>query len=273
MSSRAIGIFDSGLGGLTVFKEIRSLLPAENIIYLGDTAHLPFGNKSNSTVIKYSQDNVLFLIKKRVKLIVVACNTASAVALNYLKRAFSLPIVGVIKPAVEKALSLTRTKRIAVIGTETTIRSRRYEKLINRLNKNIKVFSLACPLFVPLVEEGLIRGKITSQVVEWYLRVLKNRRIDVFILGCTHYPLLKPEIEKYFLNNSKENFKFHLIDSAKEVAASVKDVLSKNNLLSKKKKLAGEQFYLTDKTENFLKLARIFLRRKISPPKLIAANV
>ncbi|MCX7661082.1 MAG: glutamate racemase, partial [Candidatus Omnitrophica bacterium] len=191
-----LGIFDSGVGGLTVVKEIKRILPYEDIVYFGDTAHLPYGAKSKETVIRLSIENILFLLKADVKLICVACNTASSVALPFIKEHFKIPLIGVIEPAVRLAINLTKNNRIGVIGTKATIQSRTYEKVIKELNPNIEVFSYACPLFVPFVEEGYIDGWILEKIARTYLAPLKRNRVDTLILGCTHYPLLKPLISR-----------------------------------------------------------------------------
>ena len=264
MKNRPIGIFDSGVGGLTVLREIEKLLPFENIVYLGDTARVPYGNKSKPTIIKFSRENADFLKRKRVKMIVVACNTSSALALESLKKSFNIPVLGVIEAGVEKAVALTRKKRIAVIGTKSTIQSNSYQKLIAKRNKNIKVYSKSCPLFVPLVEEGILNGKIVKEAMKMYLKGLKNKGIDVIILGCTHYPLLKHQIFSYLRG-------VVVIDSAKEVASYVKSTLESKNLLSEKRRKSKVEFYLSDEPKKFVELAKLFLKRKISNPRI--ANV
>lgn len=264
MKNRPIGIFDSGVGGLTVLREIEKLLPFENIVYLGDTARVPYGNKSKPTIIKFSRENADFLKRKRVKMIVVACNTSSALALESLKKSSNIPVLGVIEAGVEKAVALTRKKRIAVIGTKSTIQSNSYQKLIAKRNKNIKVYSKSCPLFVPLVEEGILNGKIVKEAMKMYLKGLKNKGIDVIILGCTHYPLLKHQIFSYLRG-------VVVIDSAKEVASYVKSTLESKNLLSEKRRKSKVEFYLSDEPKKFVELAKLFLKRKISNPRI--ANV
>jgi len=186
LSKKAIGIFDSGIGGLTVFREMERLLPHEELIYFGDTARVPYGNKSKATIIRFSTQNVLFLLEKDVKMVIVACNTSSSLALGYLKRVFSIPLIGVIEAGVRRALELSHNRKIGVIGTRSTINSGSYEKEILSRDKKARVYSLACPLFVPLVEEGLLGGKIVDEVVRMYLGRLKKQEIDATILGCTH---------------------------------------------------------------------------------------
>lgn len=260
MSSRPIGIFDSGVGGLTVLKEVEKLLPQENIIYLGDTARVPYGSKSKSTIIKFSTENILFLLRKRVKLVIIACNTASSLALDYLQNIFSIPIIGVINSGVEKALAVTEKERISVIGTKSTIESQRYDKEIHQRNPKIKVFSKACPLFVPLVEQGMFSGKIVDDVISLYLKDIRKSNVDTLILGCTHYPMLKESISKYLKDT-------YIVDSAYTVANYAKKILSENNLLSRRSKPGRKQFFATDDTKGFMQLAGIFLKRKIGLPR------
>jgi len=264
MENRPIGIFDSGIGGLTVVREVEKLLPFEDIIYFGDTARVPYGNKSKSTIIKFSRESAGFLKKKRVKMIVVACNTSSALALENLKKSFKIPVVGVIEAGVKKAVAVTSKKRIAVIGTKSTIKSNSYQKLIGKKNKSIKVYSKSCPLFVPLVEEGILNGRIVKEAMRMYLKGLKDKGIDVIMLGCTHYPLLKHQISSYLKG-------VVVIDSAKEVAGYAKSILKSKNLLSQKRRKSRVEFYLSDEPRGFVKVAKLFLKRKISNPRI--ANV
>ncbi|MFA6281686.1 MAG: glutamate racemase [Candidatus Omnitrophota bacterium] len=262
MKEKAIGIFDSGVGGLTVLKEMERILPNEDIIYFGDTARVPYGNKSKSTIIKFSTENILFLLKKNVKIVVVACNTASSLALDYLKDIFSVPIIGVIEAGAAKALELSESKKIAVIGTRSTIASGSYERAMKKIDKRVKVYSKACPLFVPLVEEGVLSGKTVSGVIEMYLKNFKNMDTDVIILGCTHYPLLKFQIERYLKGTC-------VVDSAREVALHTKKVLSQKDFLRCRKIIGRRDFYVTDEPTGFMKSAKLFLKRDISKPKVI----
>jgi len=201
MLENPIGIFDSGVGGLTVLKEISKLISTENIVYLGDTARVPYGIRSAETVVKYSIECADFLFKKQIKMLVVACNTSSSVSLHVLRERFPIPVIGVIEPGVRAALKVTKNGKIGIIGTEATVQSESYAKKIKSLNPNIEVISIACPLFVPLVEDGILEGTIAELVVERYLKDMKNSGIDTLILGCTHYPLLK---KKLFRNIWKE---------------------------------------------------------------------
>jgi len=253
---KSIGVFDSGAGGLTVVRELIRQLPSENIVYFGDTARVPYGIKSKETVIRFSIENILFLLGHDVKLICVACNTVSSVALPVIKTHFRVPIVGVISPGVREAVYATRNKRIGVIGTKGTIRSRAYEIEIKKLDPDVKVITQACPLFVPLVEEGWLAGNVVSDVVRSYLKPLKVARVDTLILGCTHYPLLK-SIIKDVLGKSVT-----LIDSAKQVAIEVKETLAQEGMLNKGGR--GRQlFYVSDNPEWFAGQAERFLGQKI----------
>ncbi|MFA7677707.1 MAG: glutamate racemase [Candidatus Omnitrophota bacterium] len=261
MDKRPIGIFDSGVGGLTVLREIRNVLPGEDVVYFGDTARVPYGNKSKSTVIAFSRQSALFLLKKRVKIIIVACNTSSALALSDLKKNINIPVVGVIKSGVIRALKDPGNKKIAVIGTRSTIKSGSYEKAIKKINSKIKVYSQSCPLFVPLVEEGVLSGKISDEVTRMYLEGIKNKNVDALILGCTHYPLFKKSISNYLKN-------VNVIDSAKEVALYVSELLKRENLLNS---MGGKKvdFYVSDEPVGFSKLAKLFLKKDIPKPKVV----
>ncbi len=260
-SDYPIGIFDSGVGGLTVFKEMERVLPQENIVYFGDTARVPYGGKSKSTIIRFSTENILFLLKKRVKIVVVACNTSSSLALSYLKKVFAIPIIGVIKAGVDKAVAVSSAARIGVIGTRATIVSGSYQREILKIKREAKVYARPCPLFVPLVEEGIVRGEVVRGIVREYLKPLKGR-IDTLILGCTHYPLLKGEIARYLKG-------VYLVDSARQVALRTKEILENNNLLNNTKKGTRHQFYVTDEPSQFQRMARIFLKHSIDKPSLV----
>ena len=256
MRNKAIGIFDSGVGGLTVFREIKRLLPEEEIIYLGDTARVPYGIRSKETVTRYSIENTEFLLSKGIKLLVVACNTASSLSLEEIKKRTSIPVIGVIEPGALAALRRTKNKRIGIIGTEATVKSRAYPEAIKRLDSTVEVFSKACPLFVPLVEEGWLSGEIATLVAETYLRELKDKDIDTLILGCTHYPLLKDVIAGVMGDHVS------LVDSATETARVVKDTLERLELRNNSDK-TFYKFYVTDSPERFLTVGEIFLGEKI----------
>lgn len=249
---KSIGVFDSGVGGLTVVKELIRQLPGEDIIYFGDTARVPYGTKSKETVIRFSIENILFLLKQEVKLICVACNTVSSVALPVIKQYFKVPIVGVITPGVREAVYATKNKRIGVIGTSSTVKSRTYENEIKQLDHKVSVMAKACPLFVPFVEEGWFSGKVVAQVAKTYLKPLRDAGVDTVILGCTHYPLLKAVIKEAL---GKDVI---LIDSAQQVAIEVKEILSAEGLLSKARR-GRHRFYVSDNPEGFSALAKRFL--------------
>jgi len=254
---KAVGVFDSGVGGLTVVKELIKYLPYEDIIYFGDTARVPYGIKSKETVIRFSIENMLFLLKKEVKLICVACNTVSSLALPVIQSYFNVPIVGVLTPGVREAVYATQNKHIGVIGTKSTIKSRAYEYQIKQLDPKISVTSIACPLFVPFAEEGYLGGGVVLDVARNYLKPLKDAKVDTVILGCTHYPLLKPAIKKVL------GGKIRLIDSAKQVAIEVKKILSFQKLLNKTRR-GKQRFYVSDNPEGFSFLARTFLGKHIA---------
>ncbi len=257
-NNRPIGVFDSGLGGLTAVRQLIKILPNEDIVYLGDTARVPYGNKSKKAIIKFSTQNTLYLLKFKVKLIVLACNTSSSFALNRLKYNFKIPILGVITPGVKAALEVTRNKRIGIIGTNVTIDSNAYQNKIINADPSIKIFAKSCPLFVPIIEEGWLSGKITSSVIRKYLMPLKNAKIDTLILGCTHYPLLKPAIRNIMGPGVK------LIDSAKELAISVKQLMDKEGIACKRKTKGKARFYLSDKPYRFKSTGEKFLGQEMS---------
>ncbi len=264
MKNRPIGIFDSGVGGLTVLREVRRLLPYEDIVYFGDTARVPYGNKSKATIVKFSTENIIFLLKKRVKIVIIACNTSSALALDYLKKAFNVPIVGVIASGVKKALAVSRNNSIAIIGTRSTINSKAYEKEIKRSRKKVRIYSQSCPLFVPLVEEGLLKGEIVNGAIGMYLEPMKQKKVDTLILGCTHYPLLKAAIADYLKG-------VNIVDSAQEVAAHTKELLEEKSWFKPKPQKGLIKFYVSDEPAGFRKLAKLFLKHRI--PKPIIVNV
>lgn len=252
---KPIGVFDSGVGGLTVAKELIRQLPGEDIVYFGDTARVPYGIKSRETVIRFSIENILFLLKHDVKLICVACNTVSSVALPEIKRHFKVPLVGVITPGAREAVYATQNKRIGVIATKGTIKSRTYEFEIKQLDPQVKVTAVACPLFVPFVEEGWLSGEVVLKVAKEYLKPLKGAGVDTVILGCTHYPLLRPVIKEVM------GKQVSLIDSAKQVAIEVKKILCQEGLLSKGRR-GRHGFYVSDNAEWFSDLAERFLGEK-----------
>ncbi len=252
MKTKAIGVFDSGIGGLTVVSEIIKELPTENIIYFGDTARVPYGNKSTETIKRFSQQVVEFLLSQGVKLIVVACNTVSAVAIDWLKKKYPLPIVGVHDASVKKAIESGAGKCIGVIGTRATIESKMYPIKIHKINPLIKVYSKSCPLFVPIIEEGKNK-KLLQIVIKNYLSPLKKRNIETLILGCTHYPLIKEEIQQFMGNNVK------IIESSKAVIGELKKLVKKEHLLTEGKKKVKYLFYFSDIPREFKSLWKKFL--------------
>ncbi len=257
MKNRPIGIFDSGLGGLTVVKAVQKELPKEKLIYFGDTARIPYGTKSPDTILHYARQIVRFLMKReKVKAVVVACNTSSAWALRDLRKEFSIPVLGVIEPGATAAVEMTRNGRIGVIGTEGTIYSKAYPEAIHRLMPKAKVISQACPLFVPLVEEGKLSGPVTESIVREYLRPLLKANIDTLLLGCTHYPLLKKVIAKTMSKKVK------IVDSADETARSLHRELETHGIgLSGH---GGGKYYVSDLSRKFKEHAQRFLGRNIS---------
>lgn len=262
-TNRPIGIFDSGIGGLTAVRQLIKFLPNEDIIYLGDTARVPYGNKSESTVKRFSIENALYLLKHNVKLIIVACNTSSSLAINELKKKFKIPIVGVIDPGVKNALAQTNNKRIGIIGTNATIDSGAYQRRILQADPSIKVFAVSCPLFVPLVEEGWLDKNITIDIIRKYLISLKKKNIDTLILGCTHYPLLKSSISKVMGPG------VYLVDSATQVALSVKYLMRERGISANRKKNGKTEFYLTDTPYMFEKTASKFLGQRLTHVKVV----
>ncbi len=252
----AIGVFDSGIGGLTVLHQIIETLPKENTVYLGDTARAPYGTKSVETVLRYSFENSQFLVDKGVKIVVVACNTSTAIALGRLKEKFPIPVVGVIEPGVRRALKSTKNKKVGVIGTEATIQSGAYTRALKEADSKIEVYSRACPLFVPLVEEGWTDNAVVEMTVKAYLGSLKQSGIDTLILGCTHYPLLKKAIRKFM------GATVRLVDSAEETAKEVELALKKG-ALGRKSGKGTHSFFVTDAPDRFIKVGRRFLGEKV----------
>ena len=264
-----IGIFDSGIGGLTVVRQIHRVLPHEDLVYLGDTARVPYGSKSPGTVVRFACEDTQFLVQHNVKAVVVACNTVSAWALPTLERKFPVPIFGVIIPGAQAALKKTRNRRIGVIGTTTTVRSQAYSRAILSRDDSARVFTRACPLLVPLVEEGWINNKITQAILRAYLSPVLRRRIDTLVLGCTHYPLLKNVIRGVVGNQVA------LVDSAESCAQFLSERLDGTKLLAGKRRRAGViQPFVTDEVERFDDVARLFLgvptdrARKVDLPAL-----
>ncbi|MBU1167668.1 glutamate racemase [Patescibacteria group bacterium] len=255
-----IGIFDSGVGGLTVAKEVQHTLPKYNIIYFGDTARVPYGNRSREIVQQYSLEDANFLLSKGSDVIVIACHTASAQAAKKLRETYpQILIFDVIKEALKRAAAETKNNRIGIIGTRGTISTQIHENLLKKLNPKVEIFTAACPLFVPLVEEGFSSAPETKRIIKKYLRPLKEAKIDTLVLACTHYPLLLKAIKKFFSG------KVHIIDPGKETALALKKEIEQNNDL--KKKLEGNnaesEFFASDITPNILEISKMILGKEV----------
>ncbi|MCF8335045.1 MAG: glutamate racemase [Bacteroidales bacterium] len=255
---QSIGIFDSGVGGLTVASAIKHVLPDERIIYFGDTAHLPYGDKSNETIINYSTQITDFLLEKNVKLVLIACNTASAVAYNKLVSHLnnSVFLLNVIDPVVNYIIGRFSGKKVGVIGTKATIKSGTYEHKIMEKDDRIEVSSLATPLFVPMIEEGFVYDDISNAIIRAYLSDKRLENIQSLILGCTHYPIIKNQIRRFF------DFNVEVVDSSNIVALHLKELLEKHNLLNNRK-YPEDVFYVSDYTEYFESIARMFFDESI----------
>ena len=261
-----IGVFDSGVGGLTVFREIMRQIPNEKIIYFGDTARVPYGSKSRETVTRYSEQIVRFLRTFQVKTIVVACNTASACALETLERNIDIPIIDVVKPGAKAAAETTRNGRIGVIATEATIGSQIYTEYIKKLNKDVTIYGKACPLFVPLVEEGLLQDPVTNEIARRYLTELIDINIDTLILGCTHYPLIRSTLGRIMGEGVT------LVNPAYETALELKEMLISLELLNDETPGLGSnqyRFYVSDKAEKFVRFANSIIKYGILSAKAV----
>jgi len=256
---KSIGIFDSGVGGLTVFKSIRDVLPHRNLLYFGDTARVPYGSKSKETIIKYSIQNANFLIQQNIDLLVVACNTSSAFALHALKKEFKIPIIGVIEPGVKKASQVTRNKRIGLIGTEGTIKSKVYEEKLKEYCPKCKIFAKPTPLLVPLVEENWLDHKVTNMVIKEYVESILAENIDTLIMGCTHYPVLKKTLSKIVEK------RINLVDSAESVAEVIKHKFYEQE--------TGEngfsKFFVSDNPQKFKEIGERILNFTIKNVELV----
>ena len=250
-----VGVFDSGVGGLTVAREIMRQLPNENLVYFGDTARVPYGSKSRDNIIRYSRQIIHFLKTKGVKAIVIACNTASALALDVVREESDIPIIGVVEPGARAALQITQTKKIGVTGTEATVQSAMYGKIIKGLDPTVSVIGKACPLFVPLVEEGFAKHKVTEEIIDYYLASMKESDIDSLILGCTHYPLLRSRIRAYLGD------KIQLVNPAYETAMDLKYILKESGMenAGKEGEHATYSFYVSDAADKFKQFANSIL--------------
>ncbi|MCX6355883.1 MAG: glutamate racemase [Candidatus Aureabacteria bacterium] len=255
-----IGVFDSGLGGLTVVRHLRRLLPGADIVYFGDTARLPYGSKSPETVIRFSRENCEFLLSHNVAMIIVACNTSSAIALDTLRREYKIQIHGVVAPGARRAADLTRNRMIGVIGTHATIRSRAYDREFAKMGGSIKVVSRACPLFVPLAEEGWLDRPATVEIAREYLLPLKEEGIDVLVLGCTHYPILTQTVRRVLGEG------ISLVDSGLSCAEAVRDQIGDGE-----RGVEGGRvrYFVTDMPERFKEIGRIFMGEEIAEVSVV----
>ncbi len=266
LQNAPIGVFDSGVGGLTVAREIMRQIPKEKIVYFGDTARVPYGSKSKDTVTKYSKQIVRFLRTQNVKAVVIACNTASAYALDEIEEEIDIPIIGVVRPGAKVAAEVTRNGRIGVIATEGTIESKIYSTYISQIDEKLHVIGKACPLFVPLVEEGLWVDPVTDEIAQRYLTELIDRDIDTLILGCTHYPLIRSTVGKIMGD------KVTLVNPAYETARELKELLETEDLLNQKEAGLGEnkyRFFVSDGAEKFKRFANSALKYGILSAKTI----
>ena len=246
-----VGVFDSGVGGLTVAREISRQLPKENIVYFGDTARVPYGSKSQNTIIRFSEQIIRFLKTKQVKAIVIACNTASALALDAVRDEFDIPIMGVVSPGARAAVEATKNRKVGVVGTDATVQSGMYTKVIREMAPDITVTEKACPLFVPLVEEGFKEHVVTQEIIEYYLESMKHTDIDAMILGCTHYPLIRSKIREYMGD------RIQIVNPAYETAMDLKKMLEERGMANDgtTEQHSRYSFYVSDAAEKFRRFA------------------
>ena len=259
MDNRPIGVFDSGLGGLTAVKKLKEVLPGEDIVYFGDTGRVPYGGRSRETIIKYTQQDIAFLLSMDIKATSVACGTATTNALDYVKDSCPVPIYGVADPAAKRAAEITKNKKVGLIGTEASIRSGAYERLICRYDSDIEMTGVGCPLIVPMVEEGRISrdDKILYHTVEEYLTPLKEKGVDTLIMGCTHYPIISDVIGDIMGEGVA------LIDPGAEAAKLMKEELAALELLNDQERQALSVYYVSDVVYEFTKTASIFLGENV----------
>lgn len=262
MKTLSIGMFDSGIGGLTVLKEVKKLLPSEHILYLGDSARLPYGNKSPQTITRYALESAMFLLTKGIKVLVIACNTSSALALDILKRKLPIPVLGVIYPAAAEAVRYTKTKKVGIIGTKATINSMAYGKTIKKIDPEIEVLAKSCPLFVPIVEEGLENDKVTLLMAEKYLDDFQHSGIDTLVMGCTHYPILEHVIKKVMGEG------ITIINTGRETAKEVKHTLETKAIINNTGK-GGCDYFVTDSPDTFKEIGGRFLGEEITHIKFL----
>lgn len=261
MNQRPIGVFDSGLGGLTAVRQLRRLMPSENIIYFGDTARVPYGNRSRDTLLKYARQDMRFLRSFDLKAVVIACGTVSSNCLETLQAENDIPVVGVVEPTVRRAVEVTRSGRIGLVATRASVSSGAYERQVHALNGAVEVFSRACPLFVPLVEEGRCRpgDVVIETVAEEYLRGLKDHGVDTLVLGCTHYPLLTEVIGQVM------GPQVTLVDAGAEAARAVRDLLAQQDACADRA-LGSAGYYTSDRAADFQRLATLFLGEEMATP-------
>lgn len=265
LNERPIGVFDSGIGGLTVVAALRQLLPSEAIFYVGDTARVPYGGKSQTTIERYSMEISQLLLSENAKIVIVACNTSSALALDHLRDRLAVPVLGVIEPGASAAVSTSQNKRIGVIGTRATIASKAYHKAIQAICLEAQVFDKECPLLVPLIEEGMLQDEITNMTLQRYLGSLLEQDIDTLVLGCTHYPLLRKAIARLVGPN------ITLVDSAHYCALAVREALLKQGVTNEGSSTGKLRVALTDATEGFLRVAEKELGLKIGEVELLGS--
>ncbi len=258
MDNRPIGVFDSGIGGLTILNEVRDRLPGEDILYLGDTARVPYGSRSKETVTRYTEEAVRFLLNKGVKAVIIACNTASALALEDLEpRVNGVPLFGVIQPGARGAAHRTKNRTVGVIGTEATVRSQAYQTHVRRLVKGAEVIGIGCPLFVPIIEEGWQNSQVALITAKTYLAGFSQHDIDTLILGCTHYPALWSTIRQVMGD------KVYLVNPAYETAKEVKAALTEKDMLSEKEENGAVQYMVTDSPERFKRVGGFLITETI----------
>ena len=256
-SDRPIGMFDSGIGGLTVLNALQKLLPNEKVVYFGDTARLPYGDKSAETILRYSIENSIFLMEHRIKALVIACNTASSVAVEKLGQLFNIPVIGVIQPGAEKAAKVTKNGHIAVLGTRGTIQSGAYEKELRARLPEGNIISIACPLFVHLIEEGFHNHPASHLIIADYLRPLKDAKVDTLLLGCTHYLALEKAIRNYLGDE------IAIVDSASTCAEKIEEILTQEKIRSASKEKVSHLFYASDNPEKFRLLGQKFMESEL----------
>lgn len=257
MDNRPIGVFDSGIGGLTVLKEIMEQLPGEDLIYFGDTARIPYGPRSKETVIKYVLESFRFLISKDIKAIIIACNTATAFAMEEAQKLFNIPIIGVINPGSKASINTTKNNIIGIIGTEGTINSGEYQRSIRKELPEAEIIGIACPLFVPIVEEGWENSDVAELTARKYLIELQEHKIDTLVLGCTHYPALRYTINKVMGDSVT------LVNPAYETAKLVKDILMEADILNNKSEAGIISYYVSDDPEKFKRVGGNIIRKEI----------